>query len=418
MNKSRLLNDAIWIVLGRVGIGISLLMTVRLLTDRVAPMEYGIFALLISLSGLAFNIAFYPLNLAAQRFFPPSLNNGTNGRLLATLFRIRRRRHLMAVGFVVLGYLGLCYFDLLPFDILLLTGTIFITLVTGHRSLFTFILEAKRNQRLSSIWKVSETFLKMLFALMVVVLLGPSAGSILIGFILGFIFPLIFFLRREGTKEFVLDTYQDKIGPSISKFMLPLAFAGSMTWFVGFSDRFVLAALTSQEEVGVYYATYSLVSFPMLQLGGIFATLIQPIYFRYTSIQERHLLLWLMVLAASIIPLLLLVYFYSDFIALLFLGEQFRSGSDLMIWIAAGYGLLSLNIALDARMLADQYTRLLTSIMIVAALSNIGLNLILVPILGAKGAAIGTFFTFAIQISLSALAVLYLNRRQRENGAG
>ncbi|MEM9502327.1 MAG: oligosaccharide flippase family protein [Cyanobacteria bacterium P01_E01_bin.43] len=401
--------DAVWIMVGRLGIGVALILTTRLLTDQVSPVEYGYFALLISLLGLAFNITFQPMNLASQRFIPPALNTGTVAGVRATLLRLMRLRYALAVGVILAGYLGLTAFDIVPFRWPLLVGVLVLTLMTGQRSLYTFMAEAVRNQKLSSVWKVTEGFLKLACALSLVTLFRPSADAILIGFCLGMILPSAYFLWRYHATGFTADANTDAHGREITRFAIPLTLAGGLNWFIGFGDRFILSAYGDAAEVGIYYAIYGLMSFPMLQMGGIFSTLIQPIFFRHEAAQQRNLILWLGALSIWLLPVLVMIWFFSDLIAQLLLGTAFRGGSDYMIWIAAGYGLLSLNMALDARILSAQKTRLLTTIIAIAAVANFTLNLILVPDLGAKGAGMATFFTFVVQFALSSLAVIYLS---------
>lgn len=416
MNR-KFFSDAIWIIVGRIGIGIALILTTRVLTEQVSPAEYGFLALMISLSGLAFNIAFQPVNQASQRFIPSALNDHTDAGVRAALLKLMRRRYVVAASIVCVGYAGLSSLDMVPMRWPMLIGVLLLTLVTGYRSLLTFMLEAVRNQKLSSIWKLVEVFLKIAFAVSVMFLIGPSAEAILIGFFLGFGVPSAFFVWRHRESQFSVDPAQDHRRAEISRFAIPLAFAGALSWFIGFSDRFVLSAFGDAERVGIYYAVYGLMSFPLLQLGGIFSTLFQPIFFRHENAMRHNLILWIGALAILLTPVLLFIGFYSNLIAQLLLGEAFRGGADFMIWIAAGYGLLSLNMALDAKILANQRTRLLTMIMLVAAVSNLGLNLLLIPELGAEGAAISTFLTFSIQLTLSFIAAAFVSWQARARNA-
>jgi O-antigen/teichoic acid export membrane protein len=81
----------------------------------------------------------------------------------------------------------------------------------------------------------------------------------------------------------------------------------------------------------------------------------------------------------------------------LLLGPAYREGAaELLPWIAAAYGLQCLQQTFEIMLYAHGATRRLAGLQALAAATSVLLYLLLVPRYGARGAACGTFATFAV----------------------
>jgi O-antigen/teichoic acid export membrane protein len=190
--------------------------------------------------------------------------------------------------------------------------------------------------------------------------------------------------------------------------LMPNIFA---QWAVSYADRIVIVQMLGAGAVGVYSAAYSLgqalvlvysplgfVLFPMAtrawedgqhqRVGGMFTQVT-----RYYLLLAIPATLGLTLLARPLFGLLT--------------PEGFVIPTILVFWVAVGValkGLYQINVYI---FFLVNKTVLATIILAVSTTLNIGLNVILIPIIGVTGAAVATAVTFLL---MAALGVYFGNR--------
>ncbi len=128
---------------------------------------------------------------------------------------------------------------------------------------------------------------------------------------------------------------------------MPLVPLGLIGWANGLGDRYLIGGLLGVTEAGVYAAAYGLASRPLLMLGGTIELFVRPIYQSAVSAADhskasRVLLMWFAAVIGAGAMSVLLIAVLRDELARLLLGAQYRSGAELMPWIAGGYMLLTI----------------------------------------------------------------------------
>lgn len=202
------------------------------------------------------------------------------------------------------------------------------------------------------------------------------------------------------------------------KYGAPLVGTGVLGWIVHESDRFFLSYFHDDAAVGVYAAAYGVVSAPFALVVGTLSQLIYPLAFKASSQndekKEKRLMIVMLGIASaiSVIGVGAVALLHRE-IAFVALGEVYRdSASPLMIWISAGYAFHSMATVFDV----VAYGRRTTGDMVVgygcSAATNFALNYLLIPSLGAHGAAIATFFSLLIYFVT--MASLYLARESTQ----
>ena len=191
----------------------------------------------------------------------------------------------------------------------------------------------------------------------------------------------------------------------------PLIPLGLIGWVSGLSDRYMIAGILTAEDVGTYAAVYGLASRPMLMLSSIAETAIRPAYYsalgRKDPVSKRYLGAWFVIVFGGAVSVCLFLIYFHQYVSSLLLGPNFRGGSHLMPWIAAGYGLSALShITTRVCYAYDKTERVLITETIGACLA-VGVSLPLIYSVGLVGAAMAVPIYFGIQLALSA----YLARR-------
>lgn len=178
--------------------------------------------------------------------------------------------------------------------------------------------------------------------------------------------------------------------------LITLAFWG---WVNNYSDRFFIEHYLDVKQVGIYNANYSLGSKFFLLLNPLFLTLLVPKVYSNTSAEKRKRVInkYVGFYILISIPILVLVYFTSNFIGLILLSKSYESGFYMIFWIAVAYFFLTLVFLYETIFYADGNTKVILYSNVIAALFNIALNVILIPCYGLNGAIISTLLSFIIR---------------------
>ena len=86
----------------------------------------------------------------------------------------------------------------------------------------------------------------------------------------------------------------------------------------------------------------------------------------------------------------------SPYIVDLFVSDSYARARDITPWIGLAFGIYSIYMFLGHYLYFAEKTALLSLLMIITALLNIGFNYYLIPIFGMVGAAYATALSFAV----------------------
>lgn len=195
----------------------------------------------------------------------------------------------------------------------------------------------------------------------------------------------------------------------------PLLVVGLLSWIVNESDRFLLGYFHSDHDVGIYSAAYGLIASPFTLAAGMAAQFLYPIVFRAAGSGDgarQKSVLRTMLLLTTMVSLVGvgIVWLFRVQIAWLALGLEYRAEAvELFLWLAAGYGFLGVAMSFDLAAYGANKTRNMMVAYLASAAVNVGLNLYLIPVLAAEGAAIATMG--ALLVYLIVMAFMYREPR-------
>jgi len=242
-------------------------------------------------------------------------------------------------------------------------------------------------------------------------LYGFFAGA-LIGSIVAI--PIaIWFIRKDLTFNF-----NKVVAKKLFRFGYPFVFTLIAYWVFNSMDRWMLAEWTNVREVGIFSIAYkfaaviTFVSSAFGQAWSPYAIKLMRDNVDYRRIYSRIFSLWFFILA--IIGFVLSLF--SKELLVLFTPKEYWAASRVLIIITAGtvmYGttqITALGISLEKK------TGFLTFSAVVAAIFNLVLNIILIPILGAAGAAISTMLSYTLLTSIFLFCTQKLHPLPLERG--
>ena len=173
-------------------------------------------------------------------------------------------------------------------------------------------------------------------------------------------------------------------------------------------DQVMIKEMMNAEAVGQYAAAVRLSEawyfIPMVIASSLFPAIVsakkQSKELYYARLQKLYnFMVWMAIAIA--IPMT----FLSNWVIHLLYGEQYaQAGSVLMIHIWAGV-FVFLSVANDKWFYIENKAKLLTFKVLIGAISNIILNIFLIPLYGIAGAAIATIISYSISVLWSDLLI-------------
>jgi O-antigen/teichoic acid export membrane protein len=371
-----------------------------ILAAYISPRDFGILELILTIISIAVIVLSAGLNNAVHRFYwDKKTNDDSRSSIVSTGFLF------LFFGGVFTIILGLI---LLPYAIskvrqmawsLSYLGLLATLAMMATKPCSGYILDVTRVQCAPwrfMVFALSTRVLAVCLALFAVVIgnLGLNGWLVANALVLTMTIPLGLYLIKKDIKINLCNFYWVK---KLLSFGHPFIYAGLIYWLLGSMDRWMLASMTSLEEVGVYSVAFRFASIVML-FSAAFGQAWSPLAIKirtkypndYRNIYGQMLLLlfFTMLLIGGGLAL-----FAGESIFLLMPANYLPSALPLII-LCFGIVLKSTQQITAIGISLEKKTLLFTPIALLTAVVNLIGNYFLIPIFGATGAAITTFISF------------------------
>jgi O-antigen/teichoic acid export membrane protein len=417
VQRNQLVREGLSVLLGQAGGALGTMLGIRVLTEFVSPEIYGKSALLLGLSALGQAVLCAPLLQAIQRFYPEF---AASKNLLTLELSARRYLSVSAIllsGLITMG--GLVYVAIgSSFAFLGFVALAGLSFAETLKAAEVALLTAGRRQKLFAVWNVADSIVRPALAVGLIAILGPSPEVIIAGYALAVTVNYSLFRPFSqsnhpiGSKGSLLSTSQ-KV--SALRYSAPLALLAILGWLGNLSSRYVVAAVLGSTEVGLFVAAYSLTSMPFLMAQGVVELTLRPLYFEAVStanrvLEDRIFVVWLTVVAVLCSGGVLIISFFSEFLAKVLLAGSYRSAARLMPWIALGYAFLAISYVFEKRCYAYKKTRMVLFIQGAGAIVAIPMIYLLTLKYGILGTASSLPCYFGLQLGAAIVVFRYLKR--------
>jgi len=279
-----------------------------------------------------------------------------------------------------------------------ITTTFFSSQIRGEGQ---FAIEAR--------WRAMVRTLTAASILVFIFLLEPTIQWIFVGGIVGYSLSLVF---RPATCK--LKVFFQKLDPAVYKSLVSLLIIDIATLIYFKIDIVMLRHLGhGLTEVGYYSAGIRLME------GLIFIHLpFATVLFREMRTRANNSSLFIsyvlkLFLLACLSPALIVPvgWFLSEDILHLCFGIDFVNASPILDLLLISFFFMIPNLIVTQATLAIDCEHYYAKVTCVAALANIGLNLYLIPAMGARGAAIGTIATECLLLILIGAGIVRWRRK-------
>ena len=202
----------------------------------------------------------------------------------------------------------------------------------------------------------------------------------------------LFYRKCKGPKL----SFSKRQAKRLLKMGVPFILAGLMVSIYGNSDKFMLKHMIDEAEVGYYSTAYSLCNTWVFVLSAIIDSM-YPIIMEshknnYSKYEQQNRLMYAIVFYVSVVVSVLFVIFARPVVRILYGEAYLPSVAPLKVitwYVAFSY----LGVARNAWIVSENLQKYITPIYAGAAITNIVINYLLIPIWGATGAALASLIT-------------------------
>ena len=375
-----------------------------LFTRLVPQEEYGVVAVVTALLSFINTLSNGGIPGATFRFYNDTSDDRERLRVLGSA-------QLLIIGYALIAALGL-WFGAVPLSRTLLGGPhrvglvrvvallLFVQSIVNHGST---LLRLHVRPLANSLQAVCQIALQLGVALVLVAKYDMGVTGYWLGHLLGSCLglALMAWLVRGAV---TFRTTFAKVA-EMAAYGLPLVPGTVSLWALRLCDRALVAKFAGLSDAAIYEVGYKVGMLVALAVGPLRAAWPQ---FAFSTMRDpgatrvyRNSLTFVAA-GASFIALAAIIF--REELTGALAPDTYAGAADVVPWVAAAqiawavYPVLSVGLKIAKR------TALVSSIVVLAAVANIGANLLLLPVLGIRGAAIATLLGYGILAILTHLA--------------
>ena len=370
-----------------------------LLTNSLSPNDYGIISIIYIFIGFSMTFYRYGMDSALMKFHIES--NNPKSYFSSILF-------LQLLSSIFFSFI--LFFSRYTIEPLLIGNgqTIFITymaLIIFCDILWNLIVLTLRTSE-KALSFVSFNLLNVMLTLAFIMYFVNTKQLGTQGVLLGNVYASCIMLTLSSfllINQFSIKEIKFSIMGEVIKFALPFLPAAIFAIIMEGADRFILKYMLNEATVGIYSAGYKLGIFGLLIVMGF--NMGWTPYFLKNNKQKKSnsdysiiatLLLGFYGFVGIMLTALLQQIQYIKIFGYTLIGLEYFNGIAIAPIILMSYYFLAIYILMLPRIYKYNQTPKIVSFRLLGALSNIILNLILIPKFGIMGSAFSTLFSFAI----------------------
>ncbi|MCU1285737.1 MAG: polysaccharide biosynthesis protein [Acidobacteriales bacterium] len=398
----RLLPDFLWTFGGNFFTALSGLFIFKIISRYVPAQEYGKASLVLGVAGLLSQFLAGPMVLAQLRLYFEQAKLG-----FAQEYATAIRKLLLVMAAVMSAiYLALAFFAQAksnPIYLSLAIPAVLLIFTQTQLSGTLAILEGKKQYRGLMIgYSLSKVLQVPALILFVYLAVSGPTSVVLSQAIAALAVALFWGSWQRPSATAAADFSVRKLATSAMRsFGFSLYLFTLFGWLMATSDRYIIGHYWTTREVGIYAINYGLWSMPYMSLNAWLEGLVRSRIFERAEAEEwpvvRRILLNRLVLTFALCSLLTaFIYFVGKRIAIMIIGERYWHSETLMLLICAAHFLYIFGGVFYNFFIAAKRVRIMSNISFFAALTNVVLNIALVPRLGIIGAAWSTLAAYGI----------------------
>jgi O-antigen/teichoic acid export membrane protein len=389
---------------GWIGVLIGFVST-PVLTRLISPAEFGKAAMFTLAANVIMTVVCFGTDQSFVRFFYEE-EEEKRGALLYNSMKIPGFIFLLTTTMLIIfrRRISLFLFSEENFNlIIILVITVFLLSIYRYATLI--IRMQQKGHTYSIIEITSKTLLFILYIIFYyvykddyrVIILATTTNFLLLTII-------SIFLERKFwnlSNAFIDSNKLKHTKGEIIRFAIPLVFTGLINWLFQSFDRVAIKEWATLEELGVYVAAYKVVSLINIIQAG-FITFWAPVSYENFEKAPDNTIFFKEINQIVMVVMFTLctgIVIFKDVIVYM-LGKEYNSASQIIPFLILMPLMYTISETTVIGINFKKKTKWHILIVTISCLINLGGNFLLVPLIGAKGAAISTGFSYIIFFSL------------------
>jgi O-antigen/teichoic acid export membrane protein len=239
---------------------------------------------------------------------------------------------------------------------------------------------------------------------------GYPEHSTILSFLLAFgflaIILLFYFPRSRAQKDY---PYKKLFALSF-----PMLFSAAFMFISNWTDIFMLGAMVSKKDVGIYNAAYKLATIALIVINAVNTVLAPKISELYGKNQLRSIGKEVQrgtrLIVIFTVPIVVVLILFRKSLLGFFGGEFVDSGQEVLIVVSLGLLFNALSGSVGQVLNMTQHQKELRNFTIISAISNALLNYFLIKNFGIIGAAIASLMS---NMLLNILCVIFVYKKYK-----
>ncbi|MCK9276022.1 MAG: flippase [Syntrophales bacterium] len=390
--------------------GVVAFASIPLLTRLFSPHEYGNYALVLAIIGVATMMVGW-LSVSVVRFYPIYERDGKLQEFFTTVMKTSLIS-VLAVSAVFSLILAFSESKIPESLFRLMRVGIPVFALTTLFLVFIEFFRATQHIGIYSLFKIWKSVTTLLFGIGLAVLMDLGIEGLLWGAFLSAMIALPFFRIISPRKVRNPGRISMPLTADMARYGFPLVIGNLAAWVLSLSDRFILECYRGSAEVGIYSASYNISEQSMVMLSMLFGLVSGSTVYRIwetDGIQKsreflnkitRYYLIICIPAAAGLIAL-------SEPLVTLLTGEQYHEGSIILPFVTIGVLLFGLQQRFYPALNFFKKTYLIMLSILSAGLLNVALNFLFIPQYGYKAAAMTTCGSYIFLL----FTTIFISRR-------
>lgn len=385
----RLTKESFWIATGQCSAVVAALVGVRILTEWMNPTQYGQLALGMTLATLFGQAWLGPLSAGTARFFAAASEAGelrSYSRGIFQLIAVINRVLLLLIVFVISAAM---FGDLKEWLPLFIAALLFAT-VSGYNNIASGIQNAARQRAIVALHSGVTAWARLGIAVVLILIFGVSSAAVIGGYAIATVLVLgsqYYFLRpviHSGSEQ-APDASSRIWKRRILSYSWPFATWGVFTAIHLASDRWALAAFSSQADVGLFSVLYQLGYYPVALFTEMLYALITPVIFqragdgasveRLNNAARLNLKIVIIVLGVTVL-IFIASWLAHELIFRIFVAQAYASVSYFLPWVTLSAGIMTAGHLLSLTRMSGLDTKALILPKVTTAVVGVLLNVL------------------------------------------
>lgn len=374
--------------------------TTPIVTRMILPNQYGLFSIIMVCINISALVCSFGLDQGFVRHFYEEKEEN-RGKLLYNSIKLPILQ-IFILGIIILFFrkkISLFLFQ--EYDLQIITVFILLLFLTAVNNFSILVVRMNQRAKLFSILQILSQLLNFIFIVFFFKRYGSNYRVLLFSAIssLSIVTVIAIFLEREIWKFKGKNENIKTI--ELILYSIPLSLTMALNWIFSSADKIAIKYFSTLTELGLYAAAFKIISLlNIIQTG--FTTFWTPVaYEKYEKDKENMVFFEKIHEYISFFMFIVaIVLLMSREILIMILGPTYQLASNIVPMLTLMPIMYTISETTVMGLNFNKKTKYHLGISIIVALLNILGNLLLVPKLGARGAAISTGLAYIIFFSL------------------